>query len=143
MRFIHIMILAISMGITQTSYCYAVGKQRQEDSRELQLQDMLVLQLLPHMDEKLSEVYSNVLTVPPVLYPYFVDVKHTERVNGFRGFDFLITLDATPTVGPHIPVGEDLFTYQISPFGVKLKKFEHVKGPNPNDFPPNYKDLLK
>ncbi|MEK4350766.1 DUF3888 domain-containing protein [Paenibacillus sp. FSL R5-0475] len=94
---------------------------------------------------KLEEVYSHVFTVPvqPDIYPYFVDVKQIERVNGFRGFDFLITLDAHPTIGPHIPIGEDVFTYRISPFGIELKKFEHLKGPNKNDFPSNYQDLLK
>ncbi|MGE6228201.1 DUF3888 domain-containing protein [Paenibacillus chitinolyticus] len=143
MRFILIIVLVVSMALTQTSLCYALEKQPKEDSRELQLQDMLVLQLLPYMHEKLAEIYSNVLTIAPDLYPYFVDIQHSERVNGFRGFDFLITLNATPTVGPHISVGEDIFTYQISLAGVKLKKIEHLRGPNMNDFPPNYKDLLK
>lgn len=143
MRYIPKMMLVVAMGLMLTSHGYAVGEKPEEDSRELQLQDMLVLQLLPYMDKKLAEVYSNILTGAPELYPYFVDIKHAERVNGFRGFEFLITLDAIPTVGPHIPVGEDIFTYEISPYGVKLKQFEHVRGPNPSDFPPNYKDLLK
>lgn len=110
-----------------------------EDSRELRLQDMLVLLLLPHMREKLAEVYSDVLagTGSPDIYPNFVDVSHTEMVNGFRGFDFLITLNARPTVGPHIPVGEDIFTYRISAAGVELKSLRHLRGPNKDDFPPN------
>lgn len=130
---------------TQPTYCNAVGKNPLEDSRELQLQDMLVLLLRPHMEEKLAEVYSDVLTVPgsPDIHPFLVEVTHTERTNGFRGFDLLITLDVRPTVGPHIPVGEDVFTYRISPAGVELKNLEHLKGPNKNDFPPNYQDLLK
>ncbi|MNO31494.1 hypothetical protein D3C76_214690 [compost metagenome] len=138
-------IILISMVGTQTPFCNAVDKKPLEDSRELQLQDMLVLLLLPHMREKLEEVYSDVFSVPgsPDIYPYFVDVKYIERVNGFRGFDFLITLDVHPTVGPHILVGEDVFTYRISAFGVELKNFEHLRGPNKNDFPPNYQDLLK
>ena len=116
-------VILLSMVGTQTTFCKTVGKKPLEDSRELQLQDMLVLLLLPHMREKLAEVYSDVFSVPgsPDIYPYFVDVTHTERVNGFRGFDFLITLDARPTVGPHIPVGEDVFTYRISAAGVELK----------------------
>ncbi|WP_442601037.1 DUF3888 domain-containing protein [Paenibacillus sp. KN14-4R] len=127
----------------QTAYGHAVMKKPDKDSEALQFQDMLMLFLLPHMNDKLTEVYSKVLYASPDLYPYFVDVKHVERVNGFRGFSFRITLDATPTVGPHIPVGEDLFTFEISPAGVKLAKFKHIKGPNKSDFPPNYQDLLK
>lgn len=125
--------------------CHASVEKPNKDSKELQFQDMLVLLLLPHMTEKLADVYSDLFTVPgsPDIYPYFVDVKDVRRVNGFRGFDFLITLDVHPTVGPHIPVGEDIFTYRISPAGVEIKNFEHVKGPNKHDFSPNYQDLLK
>ena len=125
--------------------CNANDEKPLKDSRELQFQDMLVLQLLPQMREKLAEVYSDELTVTgsPDIYPYFVDVKDAKRVNGFRGFDFLITLDVHPTVGPHIPVGEDIFTYRISAAGVELKNFEHIRGPEKNDFPPNYQDLLR
>ncbi|WP_245583837.1 DUF3888 domain-containing protein [Paenibacillus terrigena] len=115
-----------------------------QDSRQLQFQDMLVLFLLPHMNDKLREVYAKDLKASPELYPYFVNVSQVERVNGFRGFDFLITLHAIPTVGPHIPVGEDLFTFEITPgVVVKLVNFKHLKGPNKMDFPPNYQDLLR
>ncbi|OCT13890.1 hypothetical protein A8709_17840 [Paenibacillus pectinilyticus] len=114
------------------------------DSRELQNQDMLVLFLLPLMEQKLAEVYVSTLKESPGLYPYYVDVTKVERVNGFRGYEFRITLHATPTLGPHIPVGEDLFTFEISPGPkVKLIKFEHVKGPEKKKFPPNYQDLLR
>lgn len=137
--------IMISMLGWHTSYSSAEVKKPLEDSRELQLQDMLMLLLLPHMQQKLAEVYSTVLAGPgsPDVYPYFVDVMRTERVNGFRGFDLLITLDVHPTVGPHIPVGQDVFTYRISAYGVELKRFQHLKGPNKEDFPPNYLDLLR
>ncbi|WP_409343373.1 DUF3888 domain-containing protein [Paenibacillus sp. MBLB4367] len=121
----------------------ADGNKPLEDSRELQLQDMLVLILLPHMQEKLTRVYADVTTVPPVIHPDYVNVKSIGRVAAFRGFDFLITLDAQPIVGPHIPVGEDVLTYRISSAGVELKNFEHLRGPDKDDFLPNYQNLLK
>ncbi|QHT64155.1 DUF3888 domain-containing protein [Paenibacillus lycopersici] len=105
---------------------------------------MLLLLLLPHMEHELAKGYADVLKSPPMLYPYYVDVVNTERLNGFRGFSLRIVLDAVPTVGPHIAVGEDKFTFDISPIAdVKLVRYEHVKGPDPSSFPPNYKDLLK
>ncbi|OPH56978.1 hypothetical protein BC351_26580 [Paenibacillus ferrarius] len=121
----------------------AAGNKPLEDSRELQLQDMLVISLLPHIQEKLAEEYADVITVPPVIHPDYVNVKSLERVAAFRGFDFLITIDAQPIVGPHIPVGEDELTYRISPAGVELKNFEHLRGPVKDDFLPNYQNLLK
>ncbi|GAA3413712.1 DUF3888 domain-containing protein [Paenibacillus hodogayensis] len=121
----------------------ADGNKSLEDSREQQLQDMLVLTLLPHLKEKLDEVYSDVISIPPVISPDSVNVKSIERVAAFRGFDFLITIDAQPIVGPHIPVGEDVLTYRISSDGVELKHFEHLKDPDMEDFLPNYQNLLK
>ncbi|GMK37604.1 hypothetical protein PCCS19_06580 [Paenibacillus sp. CCS19] len=121
----------------------AAGNRPLKDSRELQLQDMLVTSLLPHMQQKLADIYEDVITVPPIIHPDYVSVESVERVAAFRGFDFLITIDAQPIVGPHIPVGEDVLTYRISSAGVELKNFEHLRGPNKDDFLPNYQNLLK
>lgn len=115
----------------------------QADSRELQLQDMLVLQLLPYMNDRLKTAYFSLLITSPQLYPYLVQVEHIERVNGFRSFGFRITLRAFPTVGPHISVGEDLFTYRISSSQVELVEYKHIKGPEVHGFPPNYLDMLR
>lgn len=116
------------------------------ESRELQFQDMLMLFLLPHLEKKLAEIYLPYLTAPPQLYPYFIDVISVKRVNGFRGFDFLITLEVTPTVGPHIAVGKDRLTFEIAPTfpdNVKFISAKHLEGPNKKNFPPNYLDLLR
>ncbi|MFD0678282.1 MULTISPECIES: DUF3888 domain-containing protein [unclassified Paenibacillus] len=132
-----ILLIIALLASWQGSYVTAAIIKPEKDSRELQFQDMLLLFLLPYMNDKLAEVYSKELIDAPDLYPYFVDVIHVERVNGFRGFDFLIMLDATPTVGPHIPVGRDLFTFEISSgVQVKLKNYQHLKGPNKKDFRP-------
>lgn len=115
-----------------------------EDSRELMLQDMLTLFLLPQMEKQVAEIYAPLLKESPVIYPYFVSIIDANRVNGFRGFDFLVTLKAVPTVGPHIPVGEDTFTFRISPGPkVKLESFKHLKDPQRSDFPPNYQNILR
>lgn len=117
-----------------------------QESKELMFQDMLMLFLLPHIDKKIDEIYSNLLTYSPEVYPYFVDVTHVQRVNGFRGFHFVITLEVVPTVGPHISVGKDSLTFDISPKNpnnVKLLDWKHLKDPQEADFPPNWKDNLK
>ncbi|WP_339218490.1 DUF3888 domain-containing protein [Paenibacillus sp. FSL H8-0332] len=116
-----LLIIALIINGLATAPCTAAEppsqlQNPQTDSRELQLQDMLVLQLLPYMND---------------------------RLNGFRGFDFQITLRAFPTVGPHISVGEDLFTYRISPSQVELVEYKHIKGPEVHDFPPNDLDMRR
>lgn len=115
-----------------------------QDSRELMFQDMLMLFLLPHIEKKIDEIYSPLLKEAPTVYPYFVDVTEVKRVNGFRKFDFIVTLDVVPTVGPHISVGEDELTFRItSGPTVKLESFKHLKDPQKSDFPPNYQDILR
>ncbi|MNF78482.1 hypothetical protein D3C84_606670 [compost metagenome] len=117
-----------------------------EDSTALMFQDMLMLFLLPHIDKKIDEIYADILTYSPEVYPYFVDVIDMQRINGFRGFHFRITLEVHPTVGPHIPVGLDILYFDISPKHmdhVRLWGWRHVKGPQKSDFPPNWMDILK
>ncbi|WP_419886413.1 DUF3888 domain-containing protein [Paenibacillus sp. B-A-8] len=115
-----------------------------QDSRELMFQDMLMTFLSPYIDKKIVEIYAPLLRESPMVYPYFVDVTEVKRINGFRGFDFLITLNVYPTVGPHISVGEDTMTFRISSGPkVKLESFKHLKDPNKSDFPPNYQNILR
>lgn len=122
--------------------CFAEEKPY-SDSRKLQTEDMLMLVLLPQMQSKLVEAYEDILTEPPGLYPYFVDVTNVERIHDYRTFSFWITLEATPTVGPHIPVGKDRFIFKVSPNDIKLAHYEHLKGPIRINFPPNYEDIIK
>lgn len=120
--------------------CSAEMKPEPQESKELMFQDMLMLFLLPHINKKVGEIYSNILKYSPMDYPYFVDVIHVERVNGFRGFHFLITLEVVPTTGPHIAVGKDSITMDISPTNpekVKIVGWKHLKDPQETNFPPN------
>ncbi|MEC0370140.1 DUF3888 domain-containing protein [Paenibacillus chibensis] len=113
------------------------------DSRELQLQDMLLLTLLPYMESQLEKTYASLLTVSPALYPYLIEAKSIDRISGFRTFSFFLTLEATPTVGPHIAAGKDRFIFKISPHHVTIVHYKHLKDPVLSDFPPNYADMVK
>jgi len=138
--------LVIILMVPWSLPCSAEMKPRLEESKELMFQDMLMLFLLPHIEKKIDEIYSDILAYSPEVYPYYIDVTHVERVNGFRGFHFLITLEVVPTTGPHIVVGKDTLTLDISPKNldnVKIVGWKHLKGPQEKDFPPNYKDILR
>ncbi|WP_061860381.1 DUF3888 domain-containing protein [Priestia megaterium] len=71
-----------------------------------------------------------------------MNVVNVKRVNGFRGFVFLITIETEPSIGAHNSVGKDRFTFQISPLvpnmkGIKLMKFKHIKT---YSIPPHLRD---
>ncbi|AJS61369.1 hypothetical protein UB51_02895 [Paenibacillus sp. IHBB 10380] len=112
-----------------------------EDSEELRLQDMLMNFLNPYMNDAVRDYYQRLLLEPPLVYPYFVDVVDSKRINGFRGFILSITLDVTPVVGSHISVGEDRLTFEISAGPeVKLVNYTHLKT---YELPPHWQDIVK
>lgn len=113
----------------------------QEDSTELRLQDMLMNFLNPYINDAVQDYYQHLLWDLPLIYPYFVDVIESHRVNGFRGFILSITLDVTPVVGPHISVGEDRLTFEISAGPkIKLVNYTHLKT---YELPPHWQDIVK
>jgi hypothetical protein len=115
-----------------------------QDTKEMKVNDMLVLLLEPEITKAVSDYYTEYLTETPVVYPYQVEIVNVDRIGGFRTFQFLITLETTPVVGPHISVGKDRLTFEISPTiipgQIKLKKFEHLET---HELPPNWQDIIK
>jgi len=145
-RYVFIAALLIFAHINYEAPCYAEISDKPQDTKELMYQDMLMLFLLPHINKKIDEIYSDILTVPPVVYPYFVHVVDAKRTEGFRGYRFQITLEVVPVVGPHIPVGKDRITFDISPIhhdNVRLIGWRHMEGPSASNIPPNWRDILK
>jgi|GEM_PF-576912 len=96
-----------------------------QDSEQLRLQDMLMMFLIPHVYEDVGAIYyPYILNMKPLIEGWKIDVINTERVNGFRGFIFEITLEVEPTIGHHVPVGKDRLIYQIS-YGPDVKLISH------------------
>ncbi|AHV98170.1 DUF3888 domain-containing protein [Paenibacillus sabinae] len=123
------------------SKAYSGMHNPKQDSTELQIQDMLMLLLTPAIQDAVSNYYLKYLKEPPLVYPYQIDVIQIERKNGFRGFMFLLTVEVTPVVGPHISVGMDRITFEISAGPtVKLIKYNHIKD---FELPPNWKNTLR
>ncbi|GIO12754.1 hypothetical protein J19TS2_23090 [Cohnella xylanilytica] len=112
-----------------------------EDSRELQVHDMLMLFLSPAIDKAVEQYYLQNLKYKPLVYPYEIRIVHVERINGFRGFMFSVTLEVSPVVGPHLSVGKDLITFYVS-VGPKLQliRYRHLED---HKLPPNYEHLLR
>lgn len=115
-----------------------------QDTKEMMINDILMLLLGPEIDKAVSNYYSEYLTYSPLVYPYQVEIVNLERIGGFRTFHFLITLETTPVVGPHISVGKDRLTFEIAPTiipdQIKLKKFEHLET---HELPPHWQDIIK
>ena len=124
-------------------YCLAEQRVINEDSRELQFQDLLMVYLNEKVDEDVNHYYEKYLKVPVSVYPYQVEFINIELLNGFRGFDFKVVINVTPVVGPHISVGKDQHTYEISygiPGNAKLLNFNHLETVT---LPPHWQHIIR
>ena len=111
-----------------------------EESKEELVMDLFFSLLLPNVQEAVSNYYSDYLTISPMVYPYQIKILKMERTNGYRGFIFLVTVEVTPVVGPHNPVGRDQLTFSITPSEINLKNFKHMET---YELPPNWQDIIK
>lgn len=122
------------------TYAESSYYQPPEESKEELVMDLFFSLLLPDIQEAVSHYYSDYLTTSPLVYPYQINILKMERTNGYRGFIFLVTVEITPVVGAHNPVGKDQLTFLITPGEVKLKKFQHIET---YELPPNWQDIIK
>ncbi|KLT16257.1 hypothetical protein AA980_19345 [Neobacillus vireti] len=114
-----------------------------KDSEPLIINDILMVLLNDEIEKAVSDYYSKYLTESPTVYSYMVDIVDVKRVGVFRTFRFLIILETTPVVGPHISVGKDRLIFEIAPpvpGKVKLKKYEHLET---HELPPNWQHIIK
>ncbi len=142
-KFFVVFMLFLVMSFITPSYAKNTVEFPEEDSTELQYQDMIMLFLGPHIDQAISDHYSFYLKKDPIVYPYQIEVKKVNRINEFREFHFVIILEVTPVVGPHITVGKDKLVFEVAPTipkKVKLLKFEHLET---HELPPVWMHLLR
>ncbi|MGB2993429.1 MAG: DUF3888 domain-containing protein [Paenisporosarcina sp.] len=99
-----------------------------QDSEELRLHDMLISMLIPYIEKDLRNYYyPNVFKdFSPIVAPWRIEVKETQRVDGFRSFKLQITFEIEPTDGGQwVPIGKDRMTYEITA-GPTVKLINHT-----------------
>lgn len=125
-----IVIMIVGTLLSQQPSCKAESFMRQEDSKALQLQDLLMVYLSEFVEEDINNYYKKYISGGVTVYPYDVNFIKIDRLNGFRGYDFKVIIEAYPVVGAHNSIGKDRLTYQISflvPRKAKLLKYEHIE----------------
>ena len=112
-----------------------------EESQEELMMDLFLSLLLPDIQKAVSNYYADSLTISPLVYPYDIKILNMERTNHYRGFLFSVTIEVSPVVGAHNPVGKDQLTFSIAAgSGVSLKNFKHIET---YELPPNWQDIIK
>jgi hypothetical protein len=145
MRKIIFIFVTIYIVITMNTYTFAQTLPKPpEGSREELYNDLFITLLSPYIDQPVNVYYSKIITETPMIYPYQVDVISAKRILEGRSFLFIVTLEVTPVVGPHISVGKDRLTYKIGagvgPGLTKLIRFDHLET---HELPPNWEHILR
>ncbi len=123
---------------TTSTYAESDYYQPAKESKEEIVMDMFYLLLLPNIQEAVSNYYSDYLTESPLVYPYQITILNLERIG--TSFMFSVTLEVTPVLGAHNPVGRDQLTFSIAPSEIKLKDFTHMET---FELPPHLQNIIK
>jgi len=94
-----------------------------EGSVEEIYQDIFVTLLSPCIEEAVENYYGQPFSVAP----YLVRILSVERPNGYRTFEFIITIEVMPYYGPHNSVGVDRITIRVKSSKAVVEKFDHIK----------------
>ncbi|SHJ82025.1 Protein of unknown function [Anaerocolumna jejuensis DSM 15929] len=133
-----IFILIVVAITTKNTFVNTTAKQAEEDQTIL-YQDVIITALAPTIDKAIDEYYKNVLSYLPGYDSSFIKILNIERPNGNRTSHFIINIEVEPFIGPHITVGKDKISINLSYPGIpEILKFEHVED---HPLPERYKDL--
>jgi len=131
-------LLAFMIIFSNHSASFAEIAKPPEKSREELYHNMFISLLLPEIQKPIYKYYSRLITDYPSVYPYSVDVISVKRSN--MHYVFLVVVEVTPVVGPHVSLGKDRLTFRIIPGHAKLLKFEHLKT---DELPKKRKHILR
>lgn len=123
-----ITILIVVVFTINNTYVNATAKQVEEESQDILYQDVIITALAPTIDKAIDEYYKNVFTYLPGYDSSFIKILNIERPNGNRTSYFIINIEVRPFIGPHITVGKDRISIELSSPGIQeIQKFEHIE----------------
>ena len=132
------MLIVVVFAINNT-YLNTMAKQVEDESQEILYQDFIITALAPTINKAISDYYKNILTYSPGYSSRFIKILDIERPNGNRTSYFIIQIEVQPYVGPHITVGKDRLSIELSSPGTQvLKSFEHLED---HPLPEHYQDI--
>ncbi|MFT4145916.1 MAG: DUF3888 domain-containing protein [Mobilitalea sp.] len=136
--FLTAFILIIIITLTPSN-ATSMAKQIEDDSQDILYQDVIITALTPKINNAIADYYKDIFSETPFYDFSFIKILNIERSNGNRTAYFIIKIEVKPFFGPHITVGKDIITIELSYPGTQvLTNFEHVED---YSLPEHYKDL--
>lgn len=116
-----------------------MAKQVEAEPQDILYQDVIITALTPTIDKAVADYYKSIFSETPFNDISSIKILNIERPNDNRTTYFIIKIEVTPFFGPHITVGRDIISIELSYPGIqKLMRFEHVED---YPLPERYKDL--
>ena len=134
-----IFILIVVVITIKNSFVNTTAKQAEEESQDILYQDVIITALAPTIDTAIDDYYKNVLSELPSYDSTSIKILNIERPNDNRTWNFIINIEVTPFIGPHIMVGKDRISIKLSSPGLQeMLSYDHVED---YPLPDRYKDL--
>ncbi len=108
----------------------------QETKEELYRQLFITL-LFPHVEKAIRDYYDEYMKYLPGEAPWAYDFTRFEKTPN-KNYEYTVTMEVRPYVGPHLSVGKDRMTFEIGLGGVALQKYEHLES---HELPSHYQDI--
>jgi hypothetical protein len=128
-----LVLLILTIGFLTPDYHAKADKRIQPDD-PLRLEHIIITLVMPEIEMSVGAFYADYLTDTPAVTSYFgttfLGVEGGENIHtdGPNATDYLVTVEVTPYVGPHIPVGKDHVTLEISSDGsVSMTELRHIE----------------
>ncbi len=121
-------ILTLTVITLKYSLVNTKAKQTEEKSQNILYQDVIITALSPSINTAIEDYYKTFLTESPLYDSTAIKILDIERPNSDRTSLFIINIEVKPFIGPHITVGKDRISIELSYPGLQeIIKFEHIK----------------
>jgi len=135
-----LVLVIVATGVTVYALGYT-GKSPVSSDDSERLDKIVMTLLIPKIQKSVDDFYEPYISIEPTVAAYLGDSKITSIVGDVGSSIYTVTVELEPYVGPHISIGRDKMTFEISADGtVNMKKYEHLKS---YDLPQNLQSLIK
>jgi uncharacterized protein DUF3888 len=136
---ITLLILIIATIIIKFFFINTMANQGEEEPQDILYQDVIITALSPTINMAIADYCKNILSISPFYNSSTIKILNIERPNGYRTWYFIVNMEVRPFVGPHLLVGKDRISIELSyPGHTNILSFEHIED---YPLPEHYEDI--
>lgn len=110
-----------------------------EKQKEKLYKNLFITIIHPHVENAINEYYGEYFIEDLRVEPWYYNFLSIENVPN-SSYSYIVRLEISPFIGPHLTVGIDHITLKMNLDGVIIEKFEHIES---HQLPQHYQYILK